>query len=106
MNLKKQVKQKYPKKKQQKQNVLKTLYNLFEGRERILNASKRKIFLIKIEGTGFSDKVSDHSNLKVLTPKQMLQRLLMALAKVKAVNTSENLLNEIRKIIIFVSQNY
>ena len=35
----------------------------------------------------------------MLTPKQMLQRLPIALAQVKAGNTSENLLNEIRKII-------
>ena len=44
-------------------------------------------------------KVSDHSNLKMLTPKQMLQGLPKALAQVKAGNTSENLLNEIRQII-------
>ena len=31
-------------------------------------------------------KVSDHSNLKILRPKQMLQRLLIALAQVKAGN--------------------
>ena len=37
--------------------------------------------------------------LKILTPKQMLQRLPIALAKVKAGNTSENLLNEIRQVI-------
>ena len=37
--------------------------------------------------------------LKILTPKQMLQRLPIALAQVKAGNTSENLLNEIRQII-------
>ena len=43
--------------------------------------------------------VSDHSYLKILTPKQMLQRLQIALALVKVGNTSENLLNEIRKII-------
>ena len=34
--------------------------------------------------------------LKILTPKQMLQRLPIALAQVKAGNNSENLLNEIR----------
>ena len=34
--------------------------------------------------------------LKILTPKQMLQSLPLALAQVKAGNTSENLLNEIR----------
>ena len=37
--------------------------------------------------------------LITLTPKQMLQRLPIALAQVKAGNTSENLLNEIRQII-------
>ena len=37
--------------------------------------------------------------LKILTTKQMLQRLPIALAQVKAGNTSENLLNEIRQII-------
>ena len=44
-------------------------------------------------------KVSHHSNLKILSPKQMLQRFPIALAQVKASNTSENLLNEIRQII-------
>ena len=34
--------------------------------------------------------------LKILTPKQMLQRLPIALAKVKGDDTSENLLNQIR----------
>ena len=42
---------------------------------------------------------SDLTNeLKILTPKQMLQRLPIALAQVKAGNTSENLLNEIRQM--------
>ena len=35
----------------------------------------------------------------VLTPKQILERLLVALAQVKTGNTSENLLNEICQII-------
>ena len=37
--------------------------------------------------------------LKILTSKQMLQRLPIALAQVKAGDTSENLLNEARKIM-------
>ena len=37
--------------------------------------------------------------LKLLIPKQMFQRLPIALARVKASSTSENLLNEIRQII-------
>ena len=44
-------------------------------------------------------KVSDQSNLKILSPKQILQRLLIAFGQVKAGNTSENWLNEIRQII-------
>ena len=44
--------------------------------------------LKKEEGTG----------LKILTPKQMLQRLPIALAQVKAGNNSESLLNKIRQI--------
>ena len=44
-------------------------------------------------------KVSDHANLKILDPKQMLQGLQIALAQVKAGNTSKNLLKKIRQII-------
>ena len=40
--------------------------------------------------------------LKILTPKQMLQRLPIALAQVKAGNTTENLLNEIRQFIYYL----
>ena len=39
------------------------------------------------------------TGLKILTPKQMLQRLLIALAQVKAGNNSENLLNEVKQIV-------
>ena len=42
--------------------------------------------------------------LKILTPKQMLQRLPIALAQVKAGNTSENVLNGIRQIIYSLYQ--
>ena len=40
------------------------------------------------------------TGLKILTPKQMLQRLPIALAQVKAGNNSESLLNEIEQIVI------
>ena len=42
--------------------------------------------------------------LIILTPKQMPQRLPIALAQVKAANNSENLLNEIRQIIYSLYQ--
>ena len=37
--------------------------------------------------------------LKILTPNKMLKRLPIALAQVKAGNSSESLLNEIRQIV-------
>ena len=44
-------------------------------------------------------KEKQGQELKVLTPKQMLQRLPIALAEIKAGNTFENVLNGIRRII-------
>ena len=42
--------------------------------------------------------------IKILTPKQILQRLPIALAQVKAGNTSENVLNEVSQIIYSLYQ--
>ena len=53
---------------------------------------------LKIVNIAVSD--AKHGKLKLLTTKQMLQRLPIALAQVKTGNTSENLLlSEIRQII-------
>ena len=43
--------------------------------------------------------------LKILTHKQMLQRLPVALAQVKAGNNSESLLKEIRQIVYSLYQS-
>ena len=43
--------------------------------------------------------------LKILTPKQMLQRLPIALAQVKAGNNSQVLLNKIRQIVYSLYQS-
>ena len=63
----------------------------------------------------YSSLVSDAKNkaknitsgkgLKILTPKQMLQRLPIALAQVHAGNNSENLLNEIQQIVYSLYQS-
>ena len=44
-------------------------------------------------------KAKYEKRFKILFPKQMFQRLPILLAQVKAGNTSENLLNEIRQIM-------
>ena len=43
--------------------------------------------------------------LKILTPKQMLQRLPIALAQTKAGNDSESVLNEVRQIVYSLCQS-
>ena len=45
----------------------------------------------------------DRTQLKILTPRKMFQRLPIALAQVKTGNASENLLNDIRKTIYSLS---
>ena len=44
-------------------------------------------------------RVNVSERLKILTPNQMLKRLPIALAQVKAANNSESLFNEIRQIV-------
>ena len=61
-----------------------TVFKLFNGSSSIASEAKYK---------------GEHGEeLKILTPKQMLERLPIAIAQVKADNISENLLNEIRQI--------
>ena len=117
INFNKKINPKNPDKKQKKKYILKNLYALFDGRERVLDAFESKIFPIIKERTGFldlactakvsdrkQDKVSDHSNLKILSPKQMFQRLPIALVQVKAGSTCEKLRSEIRKVIYSLYQ--
>ena len=53
----------------------------------------------------FPLKSTTGEGLKILTPKQLLQRLLIALTQVKAGNNSESLLNEIRQIVYSLYQS-
>ena len=94
LNFRKNTKPRSQEKKQEKEIVLKNLFNFFEGREKTLDAFESKLFLTKSRGAGILNP--DHSKLKVITSKQMLQRLPIALTQVKAGNNSESLLNEIR----------
>ena len=48
---------------------------------------------------------TDGKELKILTPKQMLQRLPIAIAQLEAGNNSESLLNEIRQIFYSLYQS-
>ena len=69
----------------------------------VLKDFKRKIFLIKPKDWGILS--ADRFKLKIRTPKQMLQRFPIALAQVNTGNNSENLLNEVRKIVYSLYQS-
>ena len=63
INFKSKIKPKHSEKRQKKKDVLQTLFALFDGKERVLDASDSKIFP------------------KQINPKQMLQRLPILLHK-------------------------
>ena len=69
----------------------------------VLNGFKSKIFLTKSKGSRILN--TNYSKLKILTPKQMLKRLPIDLAQVKAGNNSDNLLNEIRQVVYSLYQS-
>ena len=60
----------------------------------LLTHSEMEYFQIKEKKNG--------KGLKILTPKQIPQRLPIALAQVKVGNTSENLLNAIKETMYFL----
>ena len=67
------------------------------------DAFECKIFLTKSNDAVILNL--NYSKLKILTAKQMLQRLAIALAQVKAGNNSERLLNEITQIVYSLYQS-
>ena len=84
---------------EQKKRQYITLKNFYKPREVVKMFNdyaknlSRNIYDSK-QGTG----------LKILTPKQMLQRLSIALAQIKGGNNSKSLLNEIRQIVYSLYQ--
>ena len=66
-------------------------------REKIINISRD--YSILISEAKYKGKY--RKELQILNPKQMLQRLSIALVQAKPSNTSENLLNEVKQIIYY-----
>ena len=84
------------KKAAEQKEVINNLEKFYNSREEVINFFTDYIEMI----SDASYKANqDGEGRKILTPKQMLQRLPIALAQVKASNNSESLLNEIRQIV-------
>ena len=81
-----------------------TLYNI----QMLYNARNETIKFYDDYSSIMSEakyRATKGKGLKILTSKQMLQRLPIALAQVKAGNNSKSLLNEIRQIVYSLYQS-
>ena len=65
--------------------------SMIEENEKMINIVEHILYFNQLEQQG--------SGLKILTPNQMLSRLPITLAQLKAGNNSEKLKNEIRQIL-------
>ena len=92
------------KKTPEQKEMITNLENFYECREEVFNFLKDYIKMyIDADHKAKQDKTKG-TWLKILTSKQVLQRLPIALAQVKAGNNSENLLYEIREIVYSLYQ--
>ena len=100
-----QIKSGNPKHKSGKQlYTIKNAENLYDSRLKIIDLFND---YSKIRSESIYRSKHDETKgtgIKMLTPKQMIQRLPIALAQVKAGNNSESLLHEIRQIVYSLYQ--
>ena len=95
------------KKTSDQKEVITNLDKFYHSREEVINFFRdyTKMMLDAGYNAKQNKTEQDGTGLKILTPKQLLQRLPIALAQVKAGNNSENLLNEIREIVYLLYQS-
>ena len=84
------------KKSPHQKDILKNITTLFSFTRKII-VFLRDFFFFSLSEAKYKAKYGE--GLKMLTSKQMRERLPIALAQVKAGNNWENLLNEIRQIL-------
>ena len=85
--------------------TINNLEKFYNSREEVINFFRDYIEMLSDANYDSKHSETKGKGLKILTPKQMLQRLPIALAQVKAGNNSENLLNEIRQIVYSLYQS-
>ena len=84
-------------------NTIKNVKNLFNSTQNIINLLNDNP-RIRSEAFSKANKKTTGTGLKILTSKQLLQRLPIALTQVKQVN-SGSLLNEIRQFVYSLYQS-
>ena len=86
------------KKTTEQKEVINNLETFYNSREEVINFFRDDIEMLSNANYDAKQNETKGTGLKILTPKQMLERLPIAFAQVKAGNNSESLLNEIRQI--------
>ena len=84
----------------EQKEVINNLEKFYNSREEVINFFRDYIEMLSDANYDAKQNETKGTGLKILTPKQMLQTLTIALAQVKAGNNSESLLNEIGQIVI------
>ena len=87
------------KKTYEQKEVIDNLNKFYNSREEVINFFRNYIEMLSDANYDAKQNETKGKGLKILTPKQMRQRLPIALAQVKACKNSESLLNEIRQIV-------
>ena len=90
---------------EEQEKTLANINMLFNGRNDAIKFIEGYSSMILEAKKIAAEEPTTGTGLKILTPKQLLQRLPIALAQVKADNNSESLLNEIRPIVYSLYQS-
>ena len=85
--------------------MINNIKKFYSYREEVINFFRDYTEMLFDTNYDAKSKATKGTGLEILTPKQMLQRLLIVLAQVKAGNNSEGLLNEIRQIVYSLYQS-
>ena len=93
------------KKTDEQKKVIDNLNKFYNSREEVINFFRNYIKILSDAHYDAKQNETKGTRLKILRSRQMLQRLPIALAQLKAGNNSENLLNEIRQIVYFLYQS-
>ena len=79
--------------------TINNIEKFYKSREEVINFYRDYIEILSDANYVAKENKTKGKGLKILAPEQMLQRLPIALAQVKAGNNSESLLNEIKQIV-------
>ena len=93
-----------PKKSKEQKNALYNIEILYQARNETIKFYDDYSLMVS-EAKNQAKNQTTGTGLIILTPKQLLQRLPIALAQVEAGNNSENLLNEIRQVVYSLHQS-